>query len=86
MTRVTEDEFIVQTAQEVFDGLTPGDKKYLRQHPETWEHHFGLGLYIRNNYIHGKKLDFLCFDADGLSSKIVAKVIMMSCDEAKERV
>ena len=84
MTRVTEEEFIAQTAQDVFDGLTPGDKKYLRQHPETWEHHFGLGLYIRNNYIHGKKLDFLYFGADGLSSQIVARVIMLVQEEMKK--
>ena len=80
---MTQEMFIEQTAQDVFDGLTPGDKKYLRQHPATWEHHFGLGLYIRNNYIHGKKLDFFYGHADDLSSKIIAKVILLTQDEAR---
>lgn len=83
MTYITEEDFIVQTAQDVFDGLTPGDKKYLRQHPETWEHHFGLGLYIRNKYIHGKKLEFFCPNPDGLSSKIVARVILLVQEEVR---
>ena len=83
MMEMTEEKFIEETAQAVFDGLTPGDKKYLIQHPETWEHHFGLGLYIRNEYIHGKKLGFFHLHADDLSSKIVARVILMAREERR---
>ena len=49
---MTEEKFIEETAKDIFDGLSPGDKKYLTQHPATWEHHLGLGLYIWNEYIH----------------------------------
>ena len=45
------------------------------EHPDPIDHHFGLGLYIRNNYIHGKKHKFFVFRPDSLSTTIVGRVI-----------
>lgn len=49
--------------------LSAEDKQYLI------EHHFGLELFIRNKYIHGKKLGFFVFRPDSLSTTIVGRVI-----------
>ena len=68
-------EFVNATAEKVYKGLSEDDKDYIREHPDPVEYHFGLGLYIRNTYIHGnKKLDFP-FMADDLSGKIIVRVI-----------
>ena len=80
-SETSAEKFIRHTAQDVYKGLTPGDKKYLRQYPETWEHKQGLGAYIRRHYITGKKLDFYCADEEVLSSRIVSSVILMVKEE-----
>ena len=61
--------------------VTDEDKDFLLEHPDPIDHHFGLGLYIRNNYIHGKKLVFFVFRPDSLSTTIVGRVIEIIQDE-----
>ncbi len=68
------DSFVEYVANDVIRSLKEKDKKYLINHPDPVDHHFGLGLYIRNKYIHGKELCFLCFP-DDLSSEIVRTII-----------
>ena len=74
---MTHEEFVESTAKKVLKKLSREDKDYILEHPEPYEHHFGLGLTIRNKYIHGKKLDFLCFSPDDLSSEIVERIISL---------
>ena len=66
--------------KEVFQGLSQEDRNHIFWHPNSTEHHFGLGLYIRNNYIHGKDLPFAYLQADSLSSEITARIASMIID------
>lgn len=70
-----EEEFIRNTADKVIAELTQEDKDYLLEHPDPTEHHFGLGLNIRNQFIYGKDLGFPGVLPDALSAEIVEKVI-----------
>lgn len=72
-----ESEFVEYVAQDVLLQLSDEDKDFLLEHPDPIDYHFGLGLYIRNNYIHGKKLGFFVFRPDSLSTTIVGRVIEM---------
>ena len=79
--RGNESEFVEYVAQDVLLQLSDEDKDFLLEHPDPIDHHFGLGLYIRNNYIHGKKLGFFVFRPDSLSTTIVGRVIEIIQDE-----
>ena len=70
-----EEEFIEVISKRVAAELSQEDREYILAHPDPIDHHFGLGLYIRNSYIHGKKLGFPVLFADDLSGKIVERVI-----------
>ncbi len=70
-----EDEFVEYVARDVLSKLSAEDKRSLMEHPDPIDHHFGLGLFIRNKYIHGKKLGFFVFRPDSLSTTIVGRVI-----------
>ena len=48
--------FIDKTAEKVFAELSPEDKRFLVENPDPIKHHFGLGMYIRNEFIYGKDL------------------------------
>ena len=77
---------IPQTKQEAFDQLnevlSEKDKSDLLL-SDAEEYHFGLGLWIRNNWIHGQneeevnrlakafRTDILFLDPDSLSEKII---------------
>ena len=74
---MSEDRFIEDVVQDVFPQLTEKDKRYLLANPNPIDHHFGLGLYIRNKYIHGKNLRLGLIRPDNLSTKIVGKLIEM---------
>ena len=37
--------------------LSNEDKDYLLNHPDYFDHHFGYGMYLRNEYIHSGVLD-----------------------------
>ena len=45
------DEFIDHVAKDVIEELSKEDKDYTFLHPESSEHHYGLGLTIRNKYM-----------------------------------
>ena len=74
---LSEDRFIEDVVQDVLHQLTEKDKRYLLANPNPIDHHFGLGLYIRNKYIHGKNHRFGLIRPDNLSSKIVGRLIEM---------
>lgn len=68
------DEFIDFVAQDVVGQLSEADKEYIYAHPSSADHHFGMGLGIRNKYIHGQKLDFEVGHPDNLSSAITSRI------------
>ena len=77
---------IPQTKQEAFAQLdamlSEKDKSELAK-GDAIEFHFSLGMWIRNNWIYGQdeedvnrlakafRMDFIIFDPDGLSGKII---------------
>ena len=61
------DEFIDYVAHDVVGQLSEADKEYIYAHPSSVNHHFGMGLGIRNKYIHGQELDFEVGHPDNLS-------------------
>jgi len=69
-----EDEFIRAVAEDCLSTMSDEDKEYIRNHPDTGEYHFGYALYIRNHYIHGKKLAISCYDPDSLSGDIMSGI------------
>lgn len=81
-----DDEFVEYVARDVLSKLSAENKQYLKEYSDPIEHHFGLGLFIRNKYIHGKKLGFFVFRPDSLSTTIIDRLIEIlqaekSCDE-----
>lgn len=70
-----EEQFVEDSALDCIAHLSKKDKTFILEHPDPFEHHFGLGMYIRNKYIHGKELPFPIFMADDLSSTIVERII-----------
>ncbi len=67
--------FVERVAEEVLGTLTQEDREYLAAHPDPFEHHFGLGMWIRNRYIHGRKLGFFVGMPDSLSGEIVERIL-----------
>ena len=78
---------IPQTKQEAFarldEMLSEEDKKAIMQTKDAIEFHFSIGLWIRNIWIYEQNeedvnrlakafgTDFIVFDPDGLSEKII---------------
>lgn len=77
----SKNEFVKTVSLEVYRELDDQYKDFILKHKETWEHHFGLGLYIRNKYIYGKEMNFLYIHADDLSSEIVERIVEMVLKE-----
>lgn len=70
------DEYIDTIAKDVFDNLDEKSKEYIFDHPSSTEHHFGMGMGIRNHYdLWGEQPDFLRgIHPDDLSSMITERV------------
>ena len=66
-------DLIEKIATRVIDELSAEDKKKLKIHNQY--EHFGIGLYIRNNYIFNNEDIKYRMDADELSLTIYNKVI-----------
>ena len=78
-------KFVEETSKKVYEELEEEDKRFLCEHPDPFEHHFGLGLYIRNEFIHGKDLHFFYLQPDDLSNEVVEKVIELCQEDNKKR-
>ena len=74
------DEFVNYVAEDVFKSLSQEDKDYIFKHPSSIDHHFGMGLGIRNKYIHGQNLEFDVGHPDSLSSEITSKIASLIID------
>ena len=68
------DEFVDSVAKVVLDGLSDEEKAFFYDYPDSTTHHFGIGLWIRNKYIHGQDLDFEVGHPDDLSSEITSRI------------
>ncbi len=79
-----QDKYVDEVANKCFSELTDEDKQAFREHPNPYEHHFGYGMYIRNNYLYGKELEFPAMIADNMSHQILEKIIDMCLKEEKQ--
>ena len=73
----TKEEFIRKVASDCIQELNDSEKEYLLNHPQYFQHHFGYGLYIRNNYIHNRDFSEAGFweHPDNLSREIFEEII-----------
>ena len=69
------EEFVERTAEEVLGTLTQEEREYLAAHPDPYEHHFGLGMRIRNRYIYGREPGFFVGMPDSLSADVVKRIL-----------
>lgn len=69
------DNYVKEIANKVIKELSQEEKEKLINDSDYTEEHFGLGLYIRNNYIYSK-ID-LPVDADDMSYDIFNEIIEM---------
>lgn len=67
------DNYVKEIANKVINELSKEEKEKLLKISDYSGVHFGLGLYIRNNYIYNK-ID-LNVDADDMSYDIFNKII-----------
>lgn len=63
-----------QVIQEVMAKLDDREIRAIRQNPSSAYMHFGLGLYIRNTYIHSGRMGDSLRDPDSESSEITAEI------------
>lgn len=68
----TEEEFIEDVAKDIFSEFDDEDIAYFKTSPEY--EHFGIGMYIRNEYLWGKKVPSLK-QPDDLSPLIYDRLI-----------
>lgn len=89
-----EEEFLIPGDENYYDHvldiarqevtiMTEEDKEYYLHHPDYDEHHFGYGMYLRNNYIHGKLKVAM---PDNMSEEIFETIIELLKKERKENM
>ena len=75
LSEMDEEQFVEYVANDCISRLSEKDKQTLRENPDPIALHFGYGMYIRNHYIHGKRLKFMCLSSDDLSADIIERII-----------
>ena len=84
-----EYEAAASIAEKVFSELSEKNKAYIRENPVPWDHHFSLGLHIRNHYLFTNSDSPLYsapgFDADVTSHAIVEMVIEKVLQEGEKQ-
>ena len=71
-------EFIRETAEDLIRNLSEEDREMILQNPDYVQHHFWLGLYIRNRYIYNNPdLSFWPYHADHISHDIFDCVVSL---------
>ena len=78
-----EEKYVDEIAAKCLSEMTEEDKQVFREHPNPYEHHFGYGMYIRNQYFYGDELSVPAIIADNLSSRILEKIIDTILKEEK---
>lgn len=74
-------DFVNRVAKDYISNLSDEEKEYMMDIPDSFNQHFGVGMYIRNKYIHGKKETQNFGDPDYLSSIIVERIFSMLLPE-----
>ena len=82
------DVFQRTVAEHLAKNLSEEDKKTILEDPEYTKYHFGYGMYIRNQYIHGRNIQAnkgkgFCMQADDISAGIFSKLVKILKKEAK---
>ena len=67
------EDFVDRVAKDALQNLDEKEKEYIFLHPDSFTHHFGLGMWIRNKYIHGTKYDYY-WHPDDLSGEIMERI------------
>lgn len=67
-------KIVHEIAEEEVNSMSEDDKAYYLNHPDYNKHHFGYGMYLRNNYIHDK-IDVL--SPDDMSGDIFEEIIKL---------
>ncbi len=70
MSKIRKKLSIDEVAEKEVSRLSKEDKAFLLKHPDYYEHHFGYGMYLRNEYIHSGILEMK--DEDGLQMLYIA--------------
>ncbi|WP_343186990.1 DUF6794 domain-containing protein [Anoxynatronum sibiricum] len=74
--------FIEHIAQDCLSQLNDDDKKHMKENPDPFQYHFGLGMFIRNNYIYGNNsIKFEFESPDDLSSEIIDRMLEILSEE-----
>lgn len=77
------EKIIAEYAAECARKLTDEDKENLMLHISYYSHHFGYGLYLRNNYPYEKDTDNGFIDRDYLSQIVYNEIISIIVPELK---
>ncbi|MDW7661849.1 MAG: hypothetical protein SCL54_10565 [Bacillota bacterium] len=82
MLFLSDIEFIEFAAHDCLNQLSEISKDRLNENPDPILNHFGLGMFIRNNYIYGNNsIRFEVNSPDDLSSKIIDRMMAILSDE-----
>ena len=72
---MSKEEFVEYVANDCITHMSIEAKQYFKDNPDASMHHFGYGMYIRNQYLYGKDLPYLGCQEDDLSHSIIEKII-----------
>ena len=68
--------FLQETAESLIRDISEEDKEAILQNPDYAQHHFWLGLYIRNRYLYTRpETERLPFRADKISRDIFERSV-----------
>jgi len=69
--------FVDKVARDYISNLNDEEKEHIMSIPDPFEQHFGMGLYIRNKYIHGKEEAVELGHPDDLSAIIIERIFSL---------
>ena len=79
---ISKDEFIDYAAYDCIEQSPEEDRSNIRNNPDPTFHHFGLGTFIRNEYIYdNEQIQFEYESEDDLSREIIEAMISILTQE-----
>ena len=82
---LSKEEFVNHVANDCLEQLTVEDKIKMKANPDPTLYHFGLGMFLRNNYIYGnKRIKFEIDSADDLSGEIIDRMMSILRSQQKK--
>ncbi len=79
---LSKNEFISYAAHDCLSQLSEDNKEHMKENPDPLQWHFGLGMFIRNNYIHGNgSIHFEADLPDDLSGEIVDRMLVILSEQ-----